>query len=730
LRGKEMKKLLWENKLLVGIITIAIIIAIIIVAGRANVEKNAKTYDIILDFTEISQMAAQSDHDVAWWINEFKGLGINKVGLTEENLLSLSEDKETPVSAKTMYEVMKDANWKENYPLDFINSIEAKGFDEYDLLVEAKSNESYEFINSALINRFDKSKYLSSKEAIGGCILINGSPQDTLYAEKFKSLNSIGIGFTEQDEIIGSKIVYISLGLLPKNVSLLESMDMQIIPRTSGYVGWNSRKYAEAVISDYEKLKQNPEYILFSGEQTLGHDDGSDYISEVLKKNGTIIGMIENTTQLQNIMQDGLSDIVNNSGYNSVRVFTVWNYIQNRYQYYGYKGSEEIQNTLYRAVVERNIRVIYFKPIKVFKDNHAYITDVNEYKTLLTNVKTRLSEQNFELGKASVMDAKSNPFLLKLILGLGCAAAAVFLLKTIIPVKKKFELAILGISILGVIGVFFWNQDLAALVTSFSYAVIFPCAAMIYMLKQSKDYTNTLEKDTPIVKIIIKGSTVLFVSVIIVLIGGIVTAAPISEISYMLEMNIFRGVKVSQLLPIAFFPLAYLAYYGFGILKTTSGKLEMGDLKDMMNSSIKIWMVFIGMLGVGLGAYYILRTGHDSKLIPSTFEMLMRNTLEEDLIARPRTKEFLFAFPAIMLLVYTSIRQFKIWPILFGVSAVIGLTSVVNTFMHIRTPIYLGLARTALSLGFGLLIGIIGILVFEGIYILYLKNKGKSMLNE
>jgi hypothetical protein len=50
--------------------------------------------------------------------------------------------------------------------------------------------------------------------------------------------------------------------------------------------------------------------------------------------------------------------------------------------------------------------------------------------------------------------------------------------------------------------------------------------------------------------------------------------------------------------------------------------------------------------------------------------------------------------------------------------------------MHIRTPIYLGFARTALSLGFGLLIGIIGILIFEGIYILYLKNKGKSMLNE
>ena len=301
-----MKKLLWENKLLVGIIAIAIIVAVIIIGGRANVEKNAKTYDIVIDFTELSQMAAQSDHDVAWWINEFKGFGINKVGLTEENLLTLSEDKETPVSAKTMYEVMRTADWKSNYPLDFINSIETKGFDEYDLLVEAKSNESFNFINNALINRFEASKYLTAKEAVGGYILINGDSKDTLYSEKFKNLNSIGIGFTEQDEIISSKIMYISLGLLPKNVSLLESLNMEIIPRTSGYVGWNGTKYAEAVISDYGKLVKKPEYALFSGEQTLGFDDGSNYISDILKKNGTIVGMIENTTQLQNIMQEGL----------------------------------------------------------------------------------------------------------------------------------------------------------------------------------------------------------------------------------------------------------------------------------------------------------------------------------------------------------------------------------------------------------------------------------------
>jgi hypothetical protein len=304
------------------------------------------------------------------------------------------------------------------------------------------------------------------------------------------------------------------------------------------------------------------------------------------------------------------------------------------------------------------------------------------------------------------------------------------LLKTIIPINRKLEFGLLGISIFGVVGVYLWNQDLAALVTSFSLAVIFPCIATIYMLKQSKDYSINLDKNIGIIQILVKASVLLIVSVIIVLIGGIMTAAPISEIRYMLEMDIFRGVKAAQLIPIAFFPLAYLAYYGFGAMKTKPGKLEMSDLKDMMNSSIKIWMVVIGMLGVAVGAYYILRTGHDSTLMPSTFEMLMRNNLEADLIARPRTKEFLFAFPAIMLLVYTSIRKFDIWPIIFGVASVIGLTSVVNTFMHIRTPIYLGLARTGYSLLFGLIVGIIGILVFEGIYTLLKKNKGKSLLNE
>jgi len=49
------------------------------------------------------------------------------------------------------------------------------------------------------------------------------------------------------------------------------------------------------------------------------------------------------------------------------------------------------------------------------------------------------------------------------------------------------------------------------------------------------------------------------------------------------------------------------------------------------------------------------------------------------------------------------------------------MTSVNNTFMHIRTPLYLGFARTGYSLLFGILVGIAGILIFELGYRIYKK---------
>ena len=104
----------------------------------------------------------------------------------------------------------------------------------------------------------------------------------------------------------------------------------------------------------------------------------------------------------------------------------------------------------------------------------------------------------------------------------------------------------------------------------------------------------------------------------------------------------------------------------------------------------------------------------------------MRNYLEEVLYARPRTKEFLGAFPAVVLFIYSMVRNMKVLSFLFGLAGVIGFTSIVNTFMHIRTPLELGFARTGYSVLFGVILGIVYTLILEGLYRLFRKRGSRN----
>ena len=716
-----MKLLIKENKILLVIIVIAVIISFITIGGRISVENRNKTYDVVLDYNEIKAMADQSDHDISWWLGEFRKMGITKVGLAEESMASLMENKDLPASATIMDIIMQDADWESKYPADFIRELKDVGFDKYDVLIEAASPEAFSFIADGMRARYQPENYFTKQTVDGGYIVLNGTAKQTLYSGKYKLMSSLKKGFVEKDDIKSSKLMYVNFGLLPSKIKTVEDAGMEIIPRTASYEDWNDTKYAKAVIASYKKLGVKPEYMIVGGESVIGYDDGIDTVEKYLKDNNIRIGLIENTTQRQNILQYGVDDIVKLTNYNAIRIFSVWDYIQNRYQYYGYSGAQEIENTLFRAVTERNIRLIYFKPIKEFKDQHVYVTDPDEYKTMFSNLERRLNEQNITFGKAAVMQPYKVSLWEKLAMAVGCVAAAILLLRAILPIGRKLKLGLFALGAIGAAGAYAVMPSFAELITSFAAAVIFPCLATLLIVRQSKEFADTIDRTEGLTRIIGLGALTLVCGVAISLMGAVMTAAPISSINYMLEIDIFRGVKAAQLLPLAFFALAYLAYYGFGKSKQHPGTLEYNDLKEMMNASIRIWMIVLGVVLLGVGYYYISRTGNESSIQVSSTEMLFRNMLEDHLVARPRSKEFLCAFPAVMLVVYTSIRRFKLWPILFGLAAVIGMTSVNNTFMHIRTPLYLGFARTGYSLLFGIVIGIVGILIFELGHMIYKK---------
>ena len=118
------------------------------------------------------------------------------------------------------------------------------------------------------------------------------------------------------------------------------------------------------------------------------------------------------------------------------------------------------------------------------------------------------------------------------------------------------------------------------------------------------------------------------------------------------------------------------------------------------------------MILAAVGTVYILRTG-DGMLSVSVGEQRARNWLERVLLFRPRTKEFLIAYPAIAAAYCCAAHRSRLTAWLFGVFGAIGFASVANTFCHIRAHFLVSLLRTGIGLALGLVLGMLILLILR-----------------
>ena len=143
-----MKAYIKRNRIFFILIALAVIAALVVTAQRMIVEKSDRTVDIVLDYKEAELMAEQSNHDLSWWLKEFAGMGITKVGLNEESLKSLTESEE-PVKAELVSELRKDTYWLSQAPEEVLEMIDENVKDDFDVMVIAESEEMFSFIKRA-----------------------------------------------------------------------------------------------------------------------------------------------------------------------------------------------------------------------------------------------------------------------------------------------------------------------------------------------------------------------------------------------------------------------------------------------------------------------------------------------------------------------------------------------------------------------------------------------------
>jgi hypothetical protein len=208
--------------------------------------------------------------------------------------------------------------------------------------------------------------------------------------------------------------------------------------------------------------------------------------------------------------------------------------------------------------------------------------------------------------------------------------------------------------------------------------------------------------------------TFLFASVVS-LYGAIVVVSLLNDMVFVQYLEQFRGVKALYFVPI----LLVVIYW----LRTRLKGQRFGDYSvQILNYPIQVKHIIIAVVAIGALGYFLSRSGNEATTLP--FELKFRQILNDVLGVRPRTKEIFLGHPFFLLASYFVLKyRSGIWLFIIGV---IGQMSLVSTFTHIHTPLWISLQRTINGVVIGMIVGIVMILVIEWLVSFFFKWRGAN----
>lgn len=175
----------------------------------------------------------------------------------------------------------------------------------------------------------------------------------------------------------------------------------------------------------------------------------------------------------------------------------------------------------------------------------------------------------------------------------------------------------------------------------------------------------------------------------VLILSGLVLLALLGGPDYYLNIIIFRGVKITLMLPIVYAAVMLFLFYSDKSFKENFSALP----QTIKNAMAKIRAVHVVLLlaVMAAGVLFLMRSGNSSI---SIWENKFRNLLSDTLGVRPRTKEFLIGWPCFVLWMYYIRKDSLILKWIFGVGASLLFASATNTFCHVFTDGGISLLRT------------------------------------
>ena len=690
-----MKKFIY-NRILVWVILAGLIASLIICGQRYAVETHNSQIDMVMDYDSIVNLANQEGLDFFEVLHRMKGAGITTIAVYDASFEKLNlQGKVRAIPGSEIlgnYQsgVLIDENWRQ--------AIEENLIDAEKIYIIGRDLHTYEEVKADLILRLGKDR-----------------------------VKPITIGEIEVIEVKDRYGVFVKkpITMPSEELAIVKDAGFNILARPANFVGCTPDTIREV----FKRFDGYPvKEIVFSGNEVLGAYNFVDVTAEEMKKRNIIFGVIESYSQLQFYPQAGMEQLARDLGYDRVaRLHVIPEYDQ---------AKISLNTAIYRWLrtdYERNIRINLFR---IYEKHAAGMTLAETNFKYVSETAADLRNGGYTLGTAGTFENYYPNRFLRFLVIIGTVAAGVLCLSLLsrkLNANQKLQLIIFGVlAVLAGIPILMGAGGKVRLIAALVSANVFPALAIIWQLDRFRslrlkarwesirskseggsEYPKIqVRPELTIGQIIWLSVASLFITSTISMFGAAYLSGALSDVIYFLEFEIFRGIKLTFVMPLIIVAIAFLQRFNVidELQKSFSAEQQIKEILEMNVTMKNLLMIFVVLAAL---AILVIRSGHSTGMPVLDLEVRLREWLEDTFYARPRSKEIFLGHPVFIILIAAFLKKFP-KKILFVLTilATIGQSSMVETFAHVHTPIMVSFMRGIDGLIPGAIFGVIAVLIY------------------
>ena len=650
-----MKKFHYHPVLLAAIF-VGFIASLIIGMERHAVEERSRTVELAIDYEGLLDLAAREGLPAEMVLARAKEAGITSLAVYETTFKKFNLNGKAvaltgaDLLARYHAGMLTDPRWRA-----LVEEGKVVGTEVY---VVGHDPVTYAELKDDLIRRFGSARV---------SILTVGSDEVIAVKDSYEAFEKRNIGMPTDE------------------MTTVNAAGFDVLARPSNYYDCTPSD-VRAVFARMEDIRVSA--VVFSGTETLGAPKALQTTINEMRAQGLTLGLIEGVTQLQFYRQQGMDEIAAGLGYDHVaRLYAI--------------PKDELKKLKIDAAVERwvttdeerNIRInllrIYEEPapnMSLLETNMKYFADTRE----------ALQAHGFQIGRAGTFAVYEPPRVLRAFVVMGVAAAGMLYLSLVIPALNRNRRRVLllfgACALIGMLPILLGAGGKVRLLAALLSANLFPALSMIGLLDLLR--ARRFPKNTPVWRILAAGLILLGITSALSMIGASYLSGALSDTRYFLEFDIFRGIKLTFVLPMVLVAIAFLQRFDVFDGRFAAAAGALGQIKELLNLPVRVGSLLGALLLLGALVVLVLRSGHTSGMPVPGIELKFRAFLEQMFYARPRTKELMIGHPAFLLAVYAAARRAPAMVLLgLVLVATIGQGSMVETFAHMRTPIEMSFVR-------------------------------------